>query len=89
MPTERSLALVSSLAESPEKRADFLRAFDGTEAGIDQTDGLRITLTDGRILHLRPSGNAPELRFYGEADSAAEAGALLAQGLAVLRAAVG
>ena len=89
VPTERSLALVSSLAESPEKRADFLRAFDGTEAGIDQTDGLRITLTDGRILHLRPSGNAPELRFYGEADSAAEAGALLAQGLAVLRAAVG
>lgn len=88
VPTERSLALVTSLAQSAETRAAFLMSFDGTETGVDQTDGLRITLTDGRIVHLRPSGNAPELRFYGEADSAEAAQALLAQGLAVLRAAV-
>jgi phosphomannomutase len=36
---------------------------------VDETDGLRITLKDGRIAHLRPSGNAPELRCYAEADS--------------------
>ena len=36
---------------------------------MDTTDGLRMTLADGRIVHLRPSGNAPELRCYAEADS--------------------
>jgi phosphomannomutase len=37
------------------------------------TDGLRITLNSGDIIHLRPSGNAPELRCYAEADSTAKA----------------
>jgi phosphomannomutase len=69
-------------------RADFLARFDGVEAGIDRTDGLRIALADGRTVHLRPSGNAPELRFYAEASSADAAEATLAQGLTVLRAAV-
>lgn len=36
---------------------------------IDTTDGPRIIFTDGDIIHLRPSGNAPELRCYAEADS--------------------
>lgn len=36
---------------------------------IDETDGLRITLADNRIVHLRPSGNAPELRCYAEAEN--------------------
>jgi phosphomannomutase len=35
----------------------------------DQTDGLRATFASGDIVHLRPSGNAPELRCYAEADS--------------------
>ncbi len=30
----------------------------------DMTDGMRITLRDGCIVHLRASGNAPELRCY-------------------------
>lgn len=37
------------------------------------TDGLRITLDNNDIVHLRPSGNAPELRCYAEADSQDEA----------------
>lgn len=36
---------------------------------IDATDGVRITLDNGDIVHLRPSGNAPELRCYTEAES--------------------
>lgn len=35
----------------------------------DLTDGLRLTFDSGEILHLRPSGNAPELRCYAEAHS--------------------
>ncbi|MDX7686075.1 phosphomannomutase [Aeromonas caviae] len=40
-------------------------------AAIDITDGLRMKLKDGSIIHLRPSGNAPELRCYAESDNAA------------------
>ncbi|MBM6550220.1 hypothetical protein [Marinomonas ostreistagni] len=35
---------------------------------MNNTDGLRVTYQDGLILHLRASGNAPELRCYCEAD---------------------
>jgi phosphomannomutase len=41
----------------------------GPVADLDVTDGLRMTFTSGEIAHLRPSGNAPELRAYTEADS--------------------
>jgi phosphomannomutase len=41
----------------------------GPVAALDATDGLRITFVNGEIAHLRPSGNAPELRAYTEADS--------------------
>ncbi len=84
VPTEKSLALVAEFDTDPDKRADFLGVFDGVEAGVDRTDGLRMTLTDGRIVHLRPSGNAPELRFYAEADSVAAAQKTLATGLDAL-----
>jgi phosphomannomutase len=46
-------------------------------ANTDETDGLRIAFTGGDIIHLRPSGNAPELRCYAEADAPDRARALL------------
>ncbi|HFF1936003.1 TPA: phosphomannomutase, partial [Escherichia coli] len=44
------------------------------EAGIEvkdinNLDGYRFTLNNNVIIHLRSSGNAPELRCYCEADS--------------------
>lgn len=51
---------------------------------IDQTDGLRVTFATGEVLHLRPSGNAPELRCYTEADTAERAQALNAECLGLL-----
>ncbi len=54
-------------------------------ANIDRTDGIRLTLGDGSIVHFRQSGNAPELRCYVETKSAAETDALLADMLAALR----
>lgn len=39
----------------------------GALARLDLTDGLRLTFENGEIVHLRPSGNAPELRCYAEA----------------------
>jgi len=39
----------------------------GAVKGFDTTDGLRITFESDEVVHLRPSGNAPELRCYNEA----------------------
>jgi phosphomannomutase len=41
----------------------------GNVASIDRTDGIRIAFENGEIIHLRPSGNAPEFRCYTEANS--------------------
>jgi len=38
----------------------------------DQTDGLRVKFDTGDIVHLRPSGNAPELKCYVESTDEAE-----------------
>jgi len=46
----------------------FERDF-GRVLSVDTTDGLRIYFESGEILHLRPSGNAPEFRCYTEADT--------------------
>ncbi len=85
VPTEVSKALVEGFDTDPAKRANFLTQMNGVEVGVDRTDGLRMTCQDGRIMHLRPSGNAPELRLYVEADSTDLAAQTLTQGLAVLR----
>jgi len=36
---------------------------------INYTDGVRIYFDNGDVAHLRPSGNADELRLYAVADS--------------------
>ena len=41
----------------------------GPVAGLNRTDGLRITFANEEIIHLRPSGNAPEFRCYAEAET--------------------
>ena len=74
------------------KSAALLAGLRGDAAGffgplrlVDQTDGLRVTLAGGQIVHLRPSGNAPEFRCYVEADSESECAQLLADMLDKLR----
>ena len=83
VPTDLGQALVARLEADAVARAAFLAPF-GTETAMDLTDGVRITLEGGRIVHLRPSGNAPELRFYTEAESRSAADDLLTRGLAAL-----
>ena len=41
----------------------------GKAASIDRTDGVRVTFKNQEVVHLRPSGNAPEFRCYTEADT--------------------
>lgn len=89
IPTEASRALMAGFEAEPGDLEAFLSAMGEAQAGIDRTDGLRISLRSGRILHMRPSGNAPEFRLYAEAETAARAGEMLAAGLAALRARFG
>lgn len=79
--TERSRGLLESLRQDPEP---LVRRF-GPVAAQDVTDGLRLAFADGGIVHLRPSGNAPELRCYAEADSPDRATALVAEALEMAR----
>ncbi len=78
VPTAQSLALLAQLtagdwAQQQAAIAQFFGTEWGAVAAIDLTDGLRMTFTSGEIVHLRPSGNAPELRVYSEAESAERA----------------
>jgi len=61
------------LASVDESAAGMERLFGETPVAVDRTDGLRATLKSGDILHVRPSGNAPELRCYAEAETAERA----------------
>ncbi len=56
----------------------------GEVAGIDRTDGLRVTFANEEVIHLRPSGNAPEFRCYTEAHTEARANQLAGTTLRLL-----
>lgn len=58
-------------------------------AAIDMTDGVRASLVTGDILHLRLSGNAPELRCYTEAGTPERAETLCRDCLARISAKLG
>lgn len=67
--TEKSQTIIKQGKKDPANLLAQL-GFNNVEIkSVDETDGLRITLADGRVVHLRPSGNAPELRCYAEAGS--------------------
>jgi phosphomannomutase len=78
VPERRSGPLLRELATAPRARAELLADLAGAVAEVDTRDGVRMTLDSGDIVHLRMSGNAPELRCYGESDSPEHAARLVA-----------
>ncbi|SJN12223.1 Phosphomannomutase [Halomonas citrativorans] len=84
-PTWQSNALLATWREAPKEMQEAL-GFAAPIKDITTIDGLRITLENNDIVHLRPSGNAPELRCYCESDSQAKASALVQRSLASLAA---
>lgn len=74
--TEKSKALLENWSSSAQQMLQALN-LDETVSSVDATDGLRVTCQSGNIVHLRPSGNAPELRCYAESDSVIAAQALV------------
>jgi phosphomannomutase len=71
-PTEKSQAKIASFLVGDFKtNKAMIEAVFGDLCGevksIDTTDGARISFENLEVIHLRPSGNAPELRCYNEA----------------------
>jgi len=73
IPTETSQNILAGLRQDMA----WLKNTFGKVKTTDETDGLRITFTSEEVVHLRPSGNAPELRCYVEADSEKRAEGIL------------
>jgi phosphomannomutase len=79
-------ALMAWMLEGEGRDARLQAAF-GSIAGaelesVDLTDGVRMSFANGRVIHLRGSGNAPELRCYAEAEAPEVAQVLGKQALA-------
>ncbi len=67
-PRETGHALVERLAAGGVAAAQqFWGTTFGEVRAVDFTDGARVTFAGGDIVHIRPSGNAPEFRVYTEA----------------------
>lgn len=67
--TEKSLLILADGQANPELLLAQL-GFDSVAIkNVDVTDGLRLTFDNNDVIHLRPSGNAPELRCYSESTS--------------------
>lgn len=64
---EKSLKLINNFKDDASHFLNHLGYEEGYS--VNATDGLRITLECGDVVHLRPSGNAPELRCYAESSS--------------------
>ncbi|MCY0966953.1 phosphomannomutase [Parathalassolituus penaei] len=75
-PTEKSQALIAGWREDVAGLLAFL-GMSAEVVDVNNTDGLRLTLDNGEVVHLRPSGNAPELRCYAESASAEAASQLV------------
>lgn len=78
--SDTSRGFLERLTADPSARAAFFTG-RAPERGTDVTDGLRVSFDDETVIHLRPSGNAPEFRCYAEADSPARAETLMRETL--------
>ncbi|VAW86609.1 Phosphomannomutase [hydrothermal vent metagenome] len=77
-PTQKSQQRIQSFMDehgtpSSARIETVFGSLFGRVVKTDTTDGLRISFENDEIVHLRPSGNAPEFRCYNEADSAERA----------------
>lgn len=71
--------LAEELEEIRGRVARFFMPRDGFArvAWINWLDGVRVGFANGEVAHVRPSGNAPELRIYALADTPARVEAIV------------
>ncbi|MUH02686.1 phosphomannomutase [Bombella sp. ESL0387] len=81
--SKKKLASLRDDISSGMKELGFLDLC-GNVKSLNEVDGIRVTFDSGDIVHLRPSGNAPELRLYIESYSEERVQFLLSNGLQFL-----
>lgn len=84
-PRGDSLKLIEQGLANPDALIKQFELEDAKVIDINTTDGLRLTLNSGVIVHLRPSGNAPELRCYCETDNQTTSDELVNQVLSKIK----
>jgi phosphomannomutase len=89
--TEKSAAILARFNTGSEAadKIEIEKVFGGIcgrVAGLNRVDGLRITFENGEVIHLRPSGNAPEFRCYAEAEIEKRARGIVADAFVNLQA---
>lgn len=78
-PVDVSRLIIESFSHDTETNREKLEGYFtqadqfGKVTSINSLDGVRIFFDNGDIAHLRPSGNAPQLRIYSVANSQARA----------------
>lgn len=77
--TEKSLTILDNAKAASEQLLSQLGFDELRVDNVNVTDGLRLTLSNDTIIHLRPSGNAPELRCYAEANTFKQAKVIVDQ----------
>lgn len=82
---ENSLKLLQKGESDPQLLLETFGLKDLKVVDINKIDGLRLTLDNENIIHLRPSGNAPELRCYVETSSQNDSDNLVNQVLTCIR----
>ncbi|CDT94002.1 phosphomannomutase [Vibrio coralliirubri] len=82
--TQKSRSILAEGKGNPEALLARIGVKDVSVSNTDFTDGLRMLLSDSTIIHLRPSGNAPELRCYAEANDFETAKALVDSTLSII-----
>jgi phosphomannomutase len=85
--TEKSAAMLAKFNSGSDSadKSEIEKLFGticGKVVSLNRTDGLRVTFANEEIIHLRPSGNAPEFRCYAEAKSDERARQITADALA-------
>lgn len=83
-PQEKSDRLVNRWIRDPESCKQDL-ALTAEIESMNLVDGLRVTMVNRQIVHIRPSGNAPELRCYCEAETQDSAYRLLRRSLKAIK----
>jgi len=87
-PSEISRMILEKFAQdTPEVREQLARYFSpahgfGNVTALNSLDGVRISFDNGEIAHMRPSGNAPQLRIYSVADTQERADEIVALAIA-------
>lgn len=86
-PVASSQAIIDLLSSNSEDSRRVIEKVFSRENGfgkcqaIDLTDGVRISFDSGDKAHIRPSGNAPQLRIYSNASSQERADQIVKLGI--------